>query len=225
MGTPPTQATLALNARRIIGSRPQLVSPITLRRRFEPVFQDYPATPGPNGAELVAQIAPRQVALIGAAWTLLSLKHLAESGVDFATYYETAGWLGLQDAANGPEPPQGFYRPEGGVYPLYIILAWLAAHRDATVRQVMAEPGAPVQGIALARKRDIALILANSTPDRQRVTLPYGDSWRVRQRLNEETIERAMFHSDVFLAAESGVSTVGEVGLAPYECVYLEMRI
>jgi len=225
METPPTQATLALDARRIIGSRPQLVSPITLRRRFEPVFQDYPATPGPDGAQLVAQIAPRQVALIGAAWTVLSIKNLAESGVDYATYFETAGWLGLQDAADGPEPPEAFHRPEGGVYPPYLILAWLAEHQDPWVRQVMALPGAPVQGIALAQKRDISLILANSSPDTQRVTLPYGESWHVRQRLNEKTVERAMFHSDVFLAAEPHVAATGEVTLAPYECVYLETRI
>jgi len=225
METPPTQATLAHDARRIIGSRPQLVSPITLRRRFEPVFQDYPATPGLDGEELVAQIAPRQAALIGAAWTLLSIKYLAESSVDYATYYETAGWLGLQDAANGPEPPEAFHRPQDGVYPPYVILAWLAQHQDPWVREVMALPGSPVQGIALAQKRDISLILANSTPDAQRVTLPYGASWHVRQRLNEATIERAMLHSDVFLAAEPHVAAVGEVTLAPYECVYLETRI
>ena len=74
METLPIQAQVVLNARRIHGVLPVAISPVTLKRRFNPnaTGPEKAAEPG----ELPAQVDARQMSLFGAVWTLGSLKYL-----------------------------------------------------------------------------------------------------------------------------------------------------
>jgi hypothetical protein len=78
------------------------VGPITLHRRPDPF-----AGGGSKAGVLVAP-DPRQKTDFGAAWTLGSIKFLAEAGAYSATYYQATGPFGLMD---GPE-----------LFPLYHVL-------------------------------------------------------------------------------------------------------
>jgi hypothetical protein len=67
------------------------VGPITLHRRPDPF------APGANPAGALVAPDPRQRGDAGAAWTLGSIKYLAEAGAHAATYYQAYGPFGLMD--------------------------------------------------------------------------------------------------------------------------------
>ncbi|MEO7319077.1 MAG: hypothetical protein ABIZ56_08830 [Chthoniobacteraceae bacterium] len=98
------QAVTVASARQF-APRPVVISPITLRPRFNAVATTPDApTPTPD---------PRQKSPFGAAWTVGSLARLAAlDGLHSLTYYETTG-------------PSGLLR-NGGVFPVYRVFAALA---------------------------------------------------------------------------------------------------
>ncbi len=81
-------ATVAC-ARELAGGLPVVVTPVTLRPRFNPNATG-PAA-GPATGELPAEVDPRQMSLLGAGWTLGSLSALIAAGASSLTYYETTG--------------------------------------------------------------------------------------------------------------------------------------
>ena len=105
------QGTLIANAR-ALAHAPVIISPVTLRPRHNP----YATKPA-----VVAEppVDPRQRTWFGAAWTLGSIKHLAEHGVTSVTYYELLGDRGLGDAH--------------GMFPVADVFAALAEHARASV--------------------------------------------------------------------------------------------
>ena len=50
-------------------------------------------------------------------------RRTAESGVSSATYYETTGWRGVMETAQGSPLPELFPSLPGGVFPLYHVFA------------------------------------------------------------------------------------------------------
>jgi hypothetical protein len=80
------------------------VGPITLHRRPDP----FAAGKSGGGGELLAP-DPRHQSDLGAAWTLGSIKYLAEAGADSATYFQATGPFGVM---NGDE-----------LFPIYHVLA------------------------------------------------------------------------------------------------------
>jgi hypothetical protein len=77
------QASTVRTARSFAGDRWIAVTPVTLRPRFIPA----------NGAPVDPD--PRQSSPFNAAWTLGSVKYLAESGADSITYFELTGKGGV----------------------------------------------------------------------------------------------------------------------------------
>ncbi|MBI2481077.1 MAG: hypothetical protein HYV60_21310, partial [Planctomycetia bacterium] len=75
------QGDAVRSAKQFVGERPLLISPITLKK---PAID----SPPPAGA-LPSNVDPRQTSRFAAAWTLGSIKYLAEAGVASTTYYET----------------------------------------------------------------------------------------------------------------------------------------
>ena len=77
------QASTVQTARSFVGDRWIAVTPVTLRPRFIPA----------NGAPVDPD--PRQSSPFNAAWTLGSIKYLAEAGANSITYYELKGKGGV----------------------------------------------------------------------------------------------------------------------------------
>ena len=77
------QASTVRTARSFAGDRWIAVTPVTLRPRF------IPANRAPVDPD------PRQSSQFNAAWTLGSIKYLAEAGANSVTYYELAGKGGI----------------------------------------------------------------------------------------------------------------------------------
>lgn len=76
------------SALRFLGGRPVVVSPLTLRPRFNP---------DATGHVQPSEQDPRQKSPYCAAWTLASLSALARAGASSVTYFETRGAGGVLD--------------------------------------------------------------------------------------------------------------------------------
>jgi hypothetical protein len=111
-------------ARAFAGTKPLVISPVTLKQRFNPAATGAPP-PVPPG-ELPPQVDPRQMSLFGAAWTLGSLAALSFTGVATTTFFETTGWRGLMETEAGSPLPQKFPSEPGEVFPVFHVFAAIA---------------------------------------------------------------------------------------------------
>jgi hypothetical protein len=221
--TPAAIAATVETARARSAGRPILVSPVTLKPRFNPVATGPEAEPLPG--ELPPQVDPRQMSLFGAGWTLASLKYLLESGAA-ATYYELVGWRGVMEADAGSPLPERFRSAPGAVFPLFHVLADVGAFAGGEVIPSLSSAPLAVMGLALAHDGARRVLLANLTPEPQAVRLALGAA-QARVRLLDETTaataarDPEAFHADpgAPLAAENGVLALA---LRPYAVVRVD---
>jgi hypothetical protein len=192
------QAETVRSARAIIGGRKLALTPVTLRPRFNPNATG-PEPPPPPG-ELPSQVDPRQMSLFGAGWTLGSLKYLAESGADRVTFYETHGWRGVMETGAGSPLPERFPSLRGAVFPLYHVLADVGEFSGGEVLPMVSSRPLEVDGLALRKGDRACLLLANLSPQPQRVRTAWpGGGTEVWIRLLDETNgERAMREPEGF---------------------------
>lgn len=178
------QAQTVESARAFCGAVPIAVTPVTLKPRFNP---DATGTAdGPAAGELPPEVDPRQMSLFGAAWTLGSLKYLAESGAEQVTYYETTGWRGVMETEAGSPLPDRFPSLPGAVFPLYHVLADAGEFVLADVLRVRSERPLQVDALALRRGGRTCVLVANMTAEPQVLRLR-GAPGRVRARVLDET--------------------------------------
>jgi len=116
-----TQGIIARNARSLYPAAWLEISPITLRPRFNPNATE-PAADWSN-TPLPSHVDARQGQPIAAAWTILSLKAIAESAcIDEVTYFRATGWEGLMERSEGSPQPADFPSRPGEAYPVYEVL-------------------------------------------------------------------------------------------------------
>jgi D-apionolactonase len=218
-----TQATTVHSARGFVGDLPIAVTPITLRARFNPNATGPEADPAPG--TLPPSVDPRQMSLFAAAWTLGSLKYLAESGVASATYFETVGWRGVVESAEGSPAP--FPSLPGAVFPVYHLLADVGEWADAAVLPVATSNRLAVDGLALEREGAKRILMANLTNDPQRVTVRHGGTSGWLRTLDETNALAAMEEPELFrkhrgrrVPCTGGIS---EFVLLPYAVVRLDV--
>jgi len=162
METLEAQAVTVDSARGFAGSAAVVVSPVTLRPRFNPNATGEPVEPEPGG--LPFEVDPRQMSLFAAAWTLGSVARLASAGVQSATYFEPTGMRGVMDASASAGVPADFARVCGGVYPVYHALRDVCAFAgDHVLRADVSDPLAIV-ALALGRAARGTVWIANLTP-------------------------------------------------------------
>jgi len=191
-----TQEVTAASARTFTGDLPLAVTPVTLKPRFNPNATGAESEPGEG--ELPPQVDVRQMSLLGAGWTLGSLKSLAEAGVRSATYYETSGWRGVMARPEGPPRPERFPAPAGSVYPLYHVLRWVGEFADGKVLPTASNDRLRVDGLALQQGDQRRILLANMTGDDVTVTVQGLSPDVSLRRLDETTANEAMMHPQAF---------------------------
>jgi hypothetical protein len=168
--TPEGAAQQVHAVRRLWPDRSLVVSPVTLRPRFNPVATAPEPPPAPG--DLPASADPRQMSLFGAAWTLAMIAALAESQVEAVTFYETTGWLGVLAGDTGSSLPGLFPAPPGSVFPLYHVFADLAEIPNPRVVPLALPPPTPAAVLLLESPRQRVLLVANPGPDRLRLAFP-----------------------------------------------------
>jgi hypothetical protein len=220
------QGTTIESARAFAGGLPLAISPLTLKRRVNPDATGPAPPPGPG--ELPPEVDVRQMSLFGAAWTAVSLKHLAEGGVWSATYYETTGWRGVLEVAAGSPLPEAFPSLPGAAFPLYHVLADAGEMRGGEVLPCRSSHPLCAEALALRRDGRLRVLIANLRPETQAVRIE-GLAERISVRLLDESCaEIAMLRPEEYRSqrgAECGAAEGAlELELGPYAVARLDME-
>jgi hypothetical protein len=218
------QAVTVTSARQFCGDLPLVVSPVTLQPRFNPNATAPDPQPAPG--ELPPQVDVRQMSLFGAGWTLGSIKYLAESGAHSLTYYETTGWRGVMEVAQGSSAPAKFPSMAGAVFPLYHVLAAVGEFANGVVIPATSSQPLAVDGLVLHQGNRQRVLLANFTDHPQNIVLtPITGAMTLRQ-LDAERL--ALFlHTPEHFRHSAGVvlnaqgDTLG-LSLPPYAFAQLD---
>jgi D-apionolactonase len=142
-----------VSARELFPGLPIIVSPVSLRPRFN--------------------LDPRQMTAFGAVWTLGSVKALSESGASSLTYYETAGARGLFERDTGDLSP-------GMLFPVYELFTALTELRGAELVSFVPTDPLAVTGLAFRKGEAVQMVIGNLTNEPLTVSVaPIG----VRVRL------------------------------------------
>jgi hypothetical protein len=214
------QGETVRSARALADGRPVHVSPITLARRYN--AHATVAEAGPEEGELPDSVDPRQLSLLGAAWTAGSVKNLAEAGAASLTYYETSGWRGVVEHESGSPLPERFSSRPGQAFPLYHVLADACEWQGAELLACRASDPLAVVGLAVRGRPGLSLLVANLTPEPQTVTVDGAPSTGIVRRLNEGTAARAGDAPEEFRRSGERVDGVGTLALGPFETVRID---
>ena len=166
--TLPIHADVVNSAKHFSGNQSLVIGPITLAPQFVNGI-DQPGGPPPGPFPTYVDV--RQGTPFTAAWTLGSLKYLAEAGAYSATYFETVGWNGVMDSDNTSSRPAGWPSQPGKVFPVYDLLKEVGEFAGGTVRQVDSSDTLATVGLALRKDGRMRLLVGNLTAASQEVTL------------------------------------------------------
>ncbi len=187
--------TLAIHAdvvnstREFVGDRPLVIGPVTLSPQFVN-GEDPPGGPPPG--PFPSYVDTRQGTDFAAAWTLGSIKYLAEAGAHSATFYETVGWNGVMDADNVGRRPAGYPSQPGKLFPVYHLLKSIGEFAGGTIRRIHSSNPLSTEAIALFRDTQLRVLVANLTGKPQSVTLRgLGGPIAVGQLLDDKATEVA----------------------------------
>jgi hypothetical protein len=112
-------ANVVNSTREFAGDLPMVVGPVTLAPQWID-GEDPPGGPPPGAFPTYVDV--RQGTDFTAAWTLGSLKYLADAKAHSATYFETVGWNGIMDADDVNARPAGYPSQPGKLFPVYHLL-------------------------------------------------------------------------------------------------------
>lgn len=184
-------------AQSFAGGRSIHVSRVTLRPS--------PA-PDPTPAERAQAIDPRQSALLAAAFTVGSVKALAEAGAASITYYEATGPLGLMQRFEASSEGPISARPRGEVFPVYHVLRAVCAWHGADVLECRSPDPSAVDALAVRSGGGTGVLLANltSAPLHARLGNLPGEVVLVRA-LDADTSVHAARKPDAFWASAERV--------------------
>jgi hypothetical protein len=201
--------------------KPVIVSPITLRRRFNTVAVTGEA--GPAEGELPDPVDPRQLSLLGAGWTTGSVKYLAEDGASSLTYFETTGWRGVLERETGSPLPERFPSHLGQPFPLYHVFRDLGELKGGTLLTCASTDALSAVGLAIRRGSATTTLVANLTATPQTVRLEglHGPA-RVR-RLNSETAAEAGSRPNEFRRAWETIDGPLVLELLPFETARIDV--
>ena len=189
------QAMTVESAQAFADGRPVYVGPVTLKPQRSPTAPEEKPEPG----AMPATVDVRQATRFGAAWTLGSVQHLMQAGAAGLTYFEAAGPHGVLAPQDAP-PPDAFPAEPGTVFPLYHVLADVGAWRGRPLLQTVVSAPLAVAALAVQEEGGIGLLLANATPEPQRVEvrLPRPCSKATVRALDAETEREATHRPEAF---------------------------
>jgi hypothetical protein len=213
------------SARTFCGNLPVLVSPVTLKMRWNPNATSAPL-PTPVG-ELPATADVRQASLFGAVWTMGSIKHHAENGAHTVHYYKTHGIEGFMPPSTG-NPLPGKFPEAHRTFPPFLVLAEIAqfsAGSPLFVQRSSSSQPRTAEALALVNAEgQIRWLLANYTPQTQRVRLSGLTPLRGRS-VNADNVRQITANPEVYLREwplRFGADGSAVFDLPPYGLLILE---
>jgi D-apionolactonase len=204
---------------------PIVVSPVTLRPRFNPHAVGPEAAPLPG--ELPTQVDPRQASLFGAVWTVGSVKYLSESGAASVTYYETTGWRGVMETDSGSPLPELFPSSPGAPFPLYHVFRDLGEWKRGELISARSSNPLALCALAVRVRGSLHVLVANLRPESQRCTVGPVSLARASVRaLDEASYASAVDSPSVFRETSELVHlprTELELELGPYALTRIDL--
>jgi hypothetical protein len=219
------QAETVKSAQAFSSGRPVIISPITLKRRYNPHATAAEAEHAPD--ELPDAVDPRQMSLFGAVWTAGSVKYLAESGAASLTYYETTGWLGLMEREAGSPLRDLFPSTPGMVFPLYHVFADVAQWKGGSLVECRSNRPLAAAALAVEYTGRLHLLVVNLTGAVQRVAIgPLAAQQVWLRSLDAGTGQEAMLEPERFRQRMSQVMVQDgqlTLDLEPYATVRIDV--
>jgi hypothetical protein len=207
------------SAAAFIHGKPYQVGPSSIGARDNPYGAA--ATPNPGNTRVaLAYMDPRQRGLLGAAWNLGYVAHMARGHVDAVCLSAPVGEFGVVYAEMDYAQPW-FDQQGQGVYPLYHVIRGMAAAAGEPCLETTLSDGSSVQSVAYRREGDTVLWLANLTGEARTVEvegLPQAEG-QVAQ-LDQHSFERATSGPDGFVEA-APARRLDRIELTPYAVVRL----
>lgn len=217
------QPQLVESARQFAGDVPVLVTPVTLKPRFNAVATA-PEQPAPLG-ELPPQVDPRQTSTFLAGWTLGSLVQLAAAETSRVTYFETTGWLGVMETESGSLLPEQFPSRRGGVFPVYHLLVDIAELGHWDLRILETDDPLRIQGLLASSFGVSVFLLANLTAEPLSVQLPVTGQGQLSCRLLDELArEESTLFPDVYRARKLSALAEPRLTLPPHAYARVEVK-
>jgi hypothetical protein len=165
------QADVIHTARTFASGKPVIVSPVTFRPRFNPNATAGDAALPPD--VMPPQVDARQCSLFGAAWTVGSVKYLAEAGAASVTYYEATGALGVMESARGSLWPKQFPSKPAMTFPLYHVLADALEMQGAEVVRSQSNQPLIAESLYLRKGNQWRVLVANLSPEPQSIRIAW----------------------------------------------------
>ena len=181
------------SVRAFAAGKPYAVGPSSIGARDNPYGAA--ATPNPaNGRVALAHMDPRQRGLLGAAWNLGYVAHMARGEVAAVALSAPVGELGT--VYSRTDYAQPWFDAQGsGVYPLYHVIRGMAAAAGTPRLETTLSDGSSVQAVAHRADDATVLWLANLTGEEQVIEIA---------GLAEAEYRVATLDLDSFTAATSG---------------------
>ncbi len=222
METLEAQSSTVESAWKLFG-RPVLVSPVTLKPRFNPNASVKEKSP--VAGQLPSQVDPRQSTLFTAAWTLGSLANLLPNPhVHSLTYFETLGTQGIMEHASGSQYPSVFKSIPGGVFPVYHVFRDLAGFSEVSLIDV--EEADELACLLLIQGEQQRVLMANLTSESKEIDIQLECLCVSVRTLESNNLQQAMAEPDVFQAsAEEFVIPNGvfNMFLSPYAVATIDL--
>lgn len=205
--TLPVQGTTVDGARKLAGGKPVAIGPVTLKMRWNPNA----AAPSAKDAAHLEQRDPRQHTLFNAAWTLGSIKYLAQHGAASVTYFETVGPLGVLDAE--------------GVFPVFHVFADVGAFAGGEVYPSRSNDPRVVESLVLTKGDRVRVLLSNYTLEPVAVEVAGIEGSFSCRILDEANVRDAKREPEMFRAQKgTPLELPGPVFLPPHGYTCLDRR-
>jgi hypothetical protein len=197
-----------------IHGKPYQVGPSSIGARDNPYGAASTPNPG-NGRLALAYMDPRQRGLLGAAWNLGYVAHMARGHVDAVCLSAPVGEFGVAYAKMDYAQP--WFDEQGqGVYPLYHVIRGMAAAAGQQCLETTPSDGSSVQSVAWRSGDETVFWLANLTGAVQTVEIEGLAKAEGRvARLDEGSFESATAGPEGFVEA-SATGRLDRIELAPY---------
>ncbi len=212
------------STRQFIEGKPYRVGPSAIPARDNPYGQASAENPD-NGRVCLAKMDPRQRGLFGAAWTLAYIAAFAKGGLEAVTIGAPTGPAGI--IARKTDFPQPWFDDiaGGAVYPIYHVIAGLAASTGEKLVHAQSSDAAVVACLAHRAGTGTALWLANLTDCEQTVQLTGQDlSGANLSRLDEAGFPRLTKEPDWLRTSAAAIKGDGMIKLSAYEVTVIRSR-
>jgi hypothetical protein len=197
------QGTLVKSAARLAKGKPVIISPVTLKPRWNP-YSAGGAMKGEPPSDA------RQASLFGAGWTLGSIKYLAEAGATSLTYFETTGARGVMDR---------------DVFPLWHVLADVGDFAGGEIIVARSSEPLQVDGLVLRKGRRTRVLLANFTDQPRAVSLRGLAGKAKVKMLDASNAVQAMKQPDAWRAEAGEPLHDSRVMLQPFAIARIDLMI